>query len=217
MISLLIGLSLFGVFGSLIILNILYPYRKGEFLFDIFIMTITLERIWETFYTTREKEPRRLEGDWTWVMVILTYLITGLVIIFEFFVKSKRINLFLSFFAGFVFFLAFLLRLWGVKTLADQWTTHAVGKSKIREIRLITNGPYRFIRHPVYLGSMLEVLTLTLIPGCYFAFAVSLVLNLPAYFIRIYFEEKTSLERFGDKYLHYRRTVPMLFPFKFKM
>ncbi|MCM8797812.1 MAG: hypothetical protein NC923_08110, partial [Candidatus Omnitrophica bacterium] len=123
LISFLICFSILSVTISTVILNILFPYRNGKTLFNLYVVLVTLERVWETFYTTKEKEPRKLAGDWTWILVIFTYLITGLSTIFEFFMFPKGLNIIVSIISSFVFILAFLLRIWAVNTLADQWTT----------------------------------------------------------------------------------------------
>lgn len=57
-----------------------------------------------------------------------------------------------------------LLRLWAMRTLGDHWTARIV---VIPEAWPITNGPYRYVRHPNYLAVTLEVAAIPLIHGAY--------------------------------------------------
>ncbi len=79
-------------------------------------------------------------------------------------------------------------------------------------VRLVTDGPYAFIRHPMYFGSLLigtgviaALYELWIIPifyaGC---FAI--------YFPQIRKEEKRLQATFGDEYSDYCRRTPQYFP-----
>lgn len=73
-------------------------------------------------------------------------------------------------------------------------------------------GVHRFVRHPLYLGTILAVWGLFLIwPTISNLIAVVL---LTAYVIvGIGFEEKKLINEFGEDYVRYKRDVPMLVPF----
>lgn len=74
-------------------------------------------------------------------------------------------------------------------------------------------GPYRWIRHPLYLSSLLMIwsnpeLTLDrLLFNLVFTFWVV---------IAIFLEERDLVSAYGDAYRIYQRTVPMLIPFTIK-
>jgi protein-S-isoprenylcysteine O-methyltransferase Ste14 len=102
------------------------------------------------------------------------------------------------------------LRLCAIGTLKHRFT---VNLAIIEGHSLVTSGPYRFLRHPAYAGSLLAVL------GCGLAFGnpVSfLVIFLPYSILltrRIDREEKMLLEGFGDAYREYRKRTKKLIPF----
>jgi len=180
----------------------------------IFICILSVERTWETFYSFQEKRKHKLYGDWTLAVVSIAYILLIFTTLFEFFVFPAVLNSALSLYGLFLFIAGFLLRLWGIKTLNHQWTVHAVGASKIKEIYLVKSGPYKYIRHPIYLGVILEVISIPLMWNTYFAFLLALALNVPLQIIRAYLEEKTSMRRFGEDFNRYIKETPAFFPYR---
>ncbi|MFH2109656.1 MAG: isoprenylcysteine carboxylmethyltransferase family protein [Candidatus Bathyarchaeota archaeon] len=77
--------------------------------------------------------------------------------------------------------------------------------------RLVTDGLYRRIRHPLYLGEMTRNLGFTLILTSGYGF--TLVLLGSAFLLfRIPREERMMLEEFGDEYREYMRRTWRLIP-----
>lgn len=78
--------------------------------------------------------------------------------------------------------------------------------------RLITDGVYGHIRHPLYLGEITRNLGFTLILSSLYGFVLVLVggLFLP---FRIEIEEKMLLEEFGEEYEEYRERTKKLIPY----
>jgi methyltransferase len=179
-----------------------------------FIFVLSIERTWETFYSFQEKRKHKLYGDWTLAVVSAAYILLIFTTLFEFFVFPVTLNITLSLYGLFLFIAGFLLRLSGIKTLNHQWTVHAVGASKIKDIYIVQSGPYKYIRHPIYLGVILEVLSIPLIWNAYSAFFIALALNVPLQLIRAYLEEKTSLRRFGEDFNRYLKDTPAFFPYR---
>ncbi|MCL6707839.1 isoprenylcysteine carboxylmethyltransferase family protein [Pseudomonas sp. R2.Fl] len=100
--------------------------------------------------------------------------------------------------------LAVLLDLWALKTLFSARTTVMPNRSASR---LVTDGPYRFTRNPVYLGYTASTIAFGLILGnpwfLIAAFAAAVVTSQ----IVIRREEMHLLARFGIEYERYcRRT-----------
>ena len=77
--------------------------------------------------------------------------------------------------------------------------------------RLVTTGPYRLSRHPLYLGEGVASLGVML-PVFGYAQALLLILFLAAQALRIRWEEQSLAAAFGDQYRVYRRRVPLLVP-----
>ena len=77
--------------------------------------------------------------------------------------------------------------------------------------RLVTDGLYRRIRHPLYLGEMTRNLGFTLILTSGYGFALVLLGSVFLLF-RIPREERMMLDEFGDEYKEYMRHTWRLIP-----
>lgn len=102
------------------------------------------------------------------------------------------------------------LRLWAVLTLRERYTrtllvheNHAINR----------NGPYRLVRHPGYLGSLLTLNGIALATGNAAVLVASLMITFAAYAYRIRVEDALLVATFGDAYDAYRREVRGLIPF----
>ncbi len=102
-----------------------------------------------------------------------------------------------------------LLFIWSHRALGSNW-------SPFLEIRkghtLVIDGPYKFIRHPMYAAIFLIEIGISLLSANWI---VALSYMLPAtslYLIRISDEEKMMTELFGDKYIEYMRNTGRLIP-----
>ena len=105
--------------------------------------------------------------------------------------------------------LGVLIRLWSVLTLRDRYTrTLLVGTSHSFE----RGGPYRFVRHPGYVGSLLTLNGIALASGDLLTLIVSVAATAVAYTYRIRVEDAMLLSRFGAAYQQYREQVGAVLP-----
>ena len=78
---------------------------------------------------------------------------------------------------------------------------------------LVLHGPYRVVRHPIYLAALMWVVAWPLILGSIVASALALGILLPAIVRRIREEEAALLRVHGDTYEMYRKRSWRLIPF----
>ena len=103
------------------------------------------------------------------------------------------------------------LRLWAVLTLRERYTrTLLTHDGHALERR----GPYRWVRHPGYLGSLLCLNGIALASGNWMVLAGSLLATFAAYRYRIRMEDLMLLRTFGDAYAAYKREVGAIFPMR---
>ena len=77
--------------------------------------------------------------------------------------------------------------------------------------RLVTGGPYRITRHPLYLAEAVATVGYAL-PTIGIAGSVLVLFALAALGMRIRWEEDVLAREFPDQYPDYRRRVPMILP-----
>lgn len=97
-----------------------------------------------------------------------------------------------------------------VKALGKQWSLEA---RVVKDHRLVTEGPYRLVRNPIYTG-MLGMLLAT---GLAVSHGIGLITGLIVYLlgtnIRVHSEERLLREAFGREWDEYARRVPAVIPF----
>ncbi|MDZ4721518.1 MAG: isoprenylcysteine carboxylmethyltransferase family protein [Roseiflexaceae bacterium] len=100
-------------------------------------------------------------------------------------------------------------RQWAVAVLGRHFTVAVMTDAAQR---LVEEGPYRWVRHPSYTGSILTLIGLPLALGSWLALIPVLVLVLAAYLYRANVEEQALTTRFGAAYTEFARTHPRFFP-----
>lgn len=99
-----------------------------------------------------------------------------------------------------------------VRVLGREWSLEA---RLLPGHRLVRQGPYRHVRHPIY-AAMLGLLVGT---GLNVTAWPALVLGVALYLVgtqlRTRVEERLLLERFGHEYVRYAAEVPALLPLRF--
>ena len=79
--------------------------------------------------------------------------------------------------------------------------------------RLVTIGPYSWVRHPSVIGKLLGIIGVScLFESVIFTFIVIPILFGCSAFYNRFIQEKGCIKRFGEEYLKYRKTVPMFIP-----
>jgi len=77
---------------------------------------------------------------------------------------------------------------------------------------LVTTGPYGYTRNPMVLGLLFLITAVAFYRGTLTGFVGIFIVGVGAWVYLAIFEEKGLVSRFGEKYEHYRRSVPLLFP-----
>lgn len=183
--------------------------------FLIFMLLHCVERIWETFYTTREEKVEELQGDWTLAWATILYIVFYLIIIFEFNFSIDKLNPLVTSLGLVLYVFSAMIRWLGVRALGKQWAIHAIGMQKIKKVRLIKLGIYKYVRHPIYLGIIIEILSLAIISNAYKALLFGCLFNIPLQIIRMKLEEKNNVQKLGMEYKNYMDEVSSLLPFKY--
>ncbi|MDZ4801251.1 MAG: isoprenylcysteine carboxylmethyltransferase family protein [Bryobacteraceae bacterium] len=97
------------------------------------------------------------------------------------------------------------------------WMFHTLGRNLTdtvvtrRDAIFVDNGPYRFVRNPMYTGVLMVGLSLGLAVGTWLIpLCAGLIFTLLA--LRTATEEKYLIQRFGNRYIEYMSRVGRFFP-----
>jgi protein-S-isoprenylcysteine O-methyltransferase Ste14 len=82
-----------------------------------------------------------------------------------------------------------------------------------RDTGLVTTGPYRLVRHPIYLGLAMVAMGAALAFGSWPALMIVLFGIVPTFAWRAYAEEKLLSRIFGERYDLYRQRTRMIIPY----
>ena len=99
-----------------------------------------------------------------------------------------------------------------------SWSVWTLGRHFRREVtiepnqRVVTTGPYRWLRHPAYAGNLLTYGGVGLAFGSWVSAAVVLTAALVGLLPRIQLEERTLEQAFGPTYVDYERATARLIP-----
>ena len=93
-----------------------------------------------------------------------------------------------------------------------NWTQKWRGDAKIG--RLVTAGPYAFVRHPLYVGSALIGAGICVIAGNMWVLLAAMVFLMIAYRRKMTQEEALLLDELGEPYRRYHAAVPRWLPLR---
>ena len=82
----------------------------------------------------------------------------------------------------------------------------------VREHKLVKDGLYKHVRHPLYLGEILRNLGLVVIFSSVYAILIVLLASIFLFF-RIEIEERMLGVEFGEKYEEYKRNTKKMIPY----
>lgn len=83
-------------------------------------------------------------------------------------------------------------------------------KKEYTPLSFVTPGPYKLIRHPLYLGWLCAFWAIPVMTAAHLLFAVVTTLYI---LFAIQLEERDLIREHGKKYVNYRSNVPMIIPF----
>lgn len=107
-----------------------------------------------------------------------------------------------------VAFLVLPVALWTQRSLGDNVTTTVITRE---EHELVTAGPYRWIRHPLYTLSLIYFGSLALVAASWFLLVVS-TMTFVMVAVRTPIEEEKLIQRFGNEYKAYMKRTGRFLP-----
>lgn len=192
----------FAIFFPYLLLWFTEPFPR-RLIFSVLFSLIALEKNIQTFLRLKTRRLLNRGQDFTTITIGLSYPAVIYLALIEFYLKEG--NPFyplvtivgLTFLGGGIF-----IRYWSFHCLGQQWSLH-VDAGPECERSVITHGPYRYMRHPIYSGAILEAVGIALTFNAFGALALGLLTFVPLEIHRAYFEEKFLYRTFGNDYRRY--------------
>jgi protein-S-isoprenylcysteine O-methyltransferase Ste14 len=103
----------------------------------------------------------------------------------------------------------FAFRMWAILTLGRFFQVTIVVQEGHR---IVESGPYRWIRHPGYLGVIVTLIGVGIAEGDWASIVIMLAGGLTAFLIRIHVEERVLLEELGEDYAAFSKRRARLVP-----
>lgn len=103
-----------------------------------------------------------------------------------------------------------VLRFWAMRTLGKFFTTNVI----IQEgHRVVKKGPYRYLRHPAYSGSLLAFIGVAIGMGNWIGLVIMELIIFAAMRKRMNVEEKALQASLGAEYRDYMKNTKRIVPF----
>lgn len=185
------------------------PKHSGKLFITGFALFVVIERAIEGLYTSTDK--KGIVGDWTLFISIFSYILLMFFCLSEFYFFNGygKLTIAITAVGLFLYFMAMTIRLWAVVSLGDQWQIHILGENRRRNnFHIVKHGPYRYIRHPVYLGIIIEQCSIPLVFNAFFVFFIFGIFSLFFNNIKMRVEEEQLKNDFGDQYEEYIDILP---------
>jgi protein-S-isoprenylcysteine O-methyltransferase Ste14 len=130
-------------------------------------------------------------------LVVVNFLILGL-LDFDSFVLSSLMQR-----------LPFAMGIWVIGSIIGGWAFITFGLRNTIGVddKLITNGPYRFTRNPQYIGDSLNIIGYMVLTNSWMVWCIG-ILGVLLNLLAPYTEEPWLEERYGERYLAYKHSVP---------
>ncbi len=185
-------------------------------LIAIFVVMLSISK----HYRTRARRltgtiPRRQEGRWLIAVRVLSGL-PPLLSVFVYMIHPDWMNWSqmevpgaLRWSGAVLGLASMLLAVWVFRNLGSNVTETTLTKA---DHRLVTTGPYRFLRHPLYLVGFIAFTGFALLAANWFMALCAVLLVLIFRWVIIPREEAALVEKFGDGYVHYRQRTGALLP-----
>jgi protein-S-isoprenylcysteine O-methyltransferase Ste14 len=109
----------------------------------------------------------------------------------------------------FLFGLGSYLQIYSFKAMGDSYSQEIIIFNKHK---LVTNGIYRYLRHPQYLFQIISDLGAAVALSSYLVLIIVLLAEIPLFFLRAKLEENLLARHFASEYEEYKRKAGFLLP-----
>ncbi len=183
--------------------------------FIMLLSAVAILRLWELVLSMRNQKrllslgaSKIFEPDFRWMVITHIGVLIGAAIE-VIFLKRPFVPM-LAATMGALFISANALRWWVIRTLRSFWTVRVMNCARFG---VVTDGPFRFVRHPNYAAVFVELFALPLIHTAWLTAFLGSVLHVWALSRRLAVEEPVLMDNklYVETMAHKCRFIPGLF------
>lgn len=177
---------------------------------DYIFLIITLLWIGEfILFPSRDKAKESKTESFSIILVSILsiVIINGMMLLFDVFITDSLV---LKVISLIIYALGLILRYYSLILLGKNFTRNV---EVVEDQELVSTGTYRYVRHPLYLGLFLLVISIPLYSGNVSLFVVSVAIIFKSIDIRIKEEEKSMETVIGKRYVEWKEKRYKLIPF----
>ncbi len=184
------------------------------YVYYAFIALLALGRIFELQIARKHTHALLQQGaqeygsiHYKWI--VLTHSLWLLACVIEAYFRHSAPSLTIFILGLVLFLLGFSLRLLAIFTLGSRWTTRII---ILKNAPSIQKGIYRYMKHPNYLGVILELAGVPLIFGNYWTAILISLINLIVLRHRMTIEENALKQelQYKEHFSHLPRLIPKI-------
>ncbi len=173
------------------------------------IVAISLQRIHETFFRNRNKLQGEVFHKQSITYLTIIHVLSILLSYVEYIYFRSSINYILLMIGAAFYGSALLVRLLSIRELGRLHSIHIEVR---KDHPIIQSGPYKYVRHPIYAVTILELFSVPLITNSLSGAAIVAFFYLPGLCFRAQAEDKILVAELGEPYKEYSRRTPLIFP-----
>jgi methyltransferase len=161
----------------------------------LFLVLVAAERLAELVLSRRHQRAMEAEGvekvperHFRWMVLVHAGVLVAAYV--EVALLHRVFDPMLAALMGVLFAVATGLRVWVIRTMRTQWNVEVMASASLG---VVTDGPYRFIRHPNYVAVVLELVAIPLMHGAWLTAVVGTLANAWVLAKRLEVEERVLL------------------------
>lgn len=181
-------------------------------LYFALVLATALQRVLELFISTRNEKALKSQGAIEighshFIYMKALHAVWPIACLVEAYFRGAPPSYAVMIFFGSIFFVGQALRIMAISTLGKRWTVKIL---VLPGVPPVTKGIFRYLRHPNYLGVVLEIFSLPLIYGGWVSALIFSLLNAWLLRVRISREEKALDEanRYSTYFRDHNRFLP---------
>jgi protein-S-isoprenylcysteine O-methyltransferase Ste14 len=174
----------------------------------IFLSLVGLQRLLETF-KRRVTVPGQQQMRWSFYAFFALHTLILFGALTEYLIVRRPLIPAWTVIGLSMFAASLILRNVAIRTLGRFWSLHVEIRN---EHQLVREGVYNIVRHPAYAAITLEVLSIPLTVNAWWTLLFAAVTYVPLLLVRLRWEERALVEKFGDRYRAYQHDVGALVP-----